>query len=265
MALCPPPLRYTPRRQLELLQVKLDHRNGTTVTLQGMLHFARQSFYDAVNMMVERTPGRILPEGVSGDMSPEGKALRQHVDRFCEQVMKILDGLHLQVVDQQHALHLPRERTLSVDTSYDAFANEGCRALPRRTTLPKEIVLPPDDSPAWHLYRGLCDAFLVRLPLIAQLLVPLSPAFSRTILEQRNARVRRGIQSVTDRREDVIVPWGALHLPGIADPLLRSNQWSLRKESIHYIPAYKRQTTVLQSLLDAWKTHGSPSKGKATM
>jgi hypothetical protein len=188
--------------------ISFDERRYTQgdreVVLVGMSHIGRKGVYDALLHPADGTPTLVLAEGVTDvqgllpslwqDLDPLaedlGLALQPNVEDMIGEAPGAQEALD-ELVEVEHA-----------DLDLSAFRPTTVEIL----RLVFRILAEPGDGEA-------------RAELEALLAQPDGPDawrdFLDDVLEKRNAHVLERIDEALERRPRVVVPWGALHLPGI--------------------------------------------------
>lgn len=224
--------------------------NNHIARLIGMCHIGDPKYYESINMLFDQRPSsKILaenihvPEGIDSNDSV-AQMIRKNILLDIDRYRMLAEASLGTLVQQSAGLQIPPERAVKCDIPFhelrDAVANGETHQFnevePSLQELAGDILM---EIPAL--------AFIGRAKIRSgfhRTMVNHANTSNQTASEQdpiavvrRNALVVEAIQRETET-EDVEVPWGWAHIPGIVDGLTRSGKWELNKTSVEYLTFY---------------------------
>ena len=202
-----------------IVQVRKYVRNdGKTIQLVPMSHIGEPDFYRKLSQSFP-TNSLILMEGVTDDRN-----------LLTNQISYKRAATSLGLVEQQNDFKPRRSNWVRADVDVEQFSTNTIAFLNLVMLLhsqgikPKTILPLMQYSPTPHFQEQLFD----------------------DLLKKRNRRLLDEVQSRLQDSENLIVPWGAAHMPGIARELQKSG----------FSVAETREYTAIR--FGARKTHKSP-------
>jgi len=207
------------------------HREDQRIDLIGMAHIGDDDAYRALFESFAGQSTLLLEEGVSDEQGLIGEGLFYEMlaGRIGLDVQPSFDALLAAMPASDTGVPMPDIRNADVDAR--VFSEDTIAVLGAAARLYQSDRL----APALKQFQATLDA--------------LGPDATQTafrdLIDNRNAHLLAEIRTSLDDYQRIIVPWGALHLPGIEDAIL---EWGFEQTASrqHRITAYQ---TILAALL----------------
>jgi len=182
------------------------HRRDQRIDLVGMAHIGEDSAYADLFESFAGESTLILEEGVSDEdgLIGEGLFYETFANRIGLDVQPSFEALLAAMPASDADTHRPDIRNADVDAR--VFADDTIAVLDAAARLYQSDQL----APALAEFRARLD----------ELGPEATQTAFRDLIENRNAHLLSEIRASLDDYQRIVVPWGALHLPGIEDAIL---------------------------------------------
>ncbi len=218
------------------------HRGNQRIDLVGMAHIGEGDAYLDLFESFAGSSTLLLEEGVTDEEGRIGEGLFYEVlaGRIGLDVQPSFAALLDELPSNDAGVPMPTIRNADVDTS--VFSDETIALVAAAARLYQSDRLAP-------ALRDFQDTLNELGPEAIQ------TAF-RELIERRNAHLLTEIRAGLDEYPHIIVPWGALHLPGI-EAAIRDWGFEQTASRPHRIGAYQ---TILAALLSREEARGSTTR-----
>jgi hypothetical protein len=179
-------------------------RGNKRVTLIGMVHIANAKFYQEVRASIQKPGTVLLSEGVSDT----NHVLRTFHSGSYKKLAKAV-GL----VEQDRAV-VPNISVLRADVDCSEFSKTTVLVLNTVGSSLQKI----DTGNATRLWASLIRNFLFEQPV--ELEWKDMEVLYRDVVQNRNACCLSRIETAVKNHDRVVIPWGAMHMPGLEKGVL---------------------------------------------
>lgn len=243
-------------RRIELAACRLTKENGRAATFIAMDHHSPQSFYREVERYIDSIPGIVLAEGARSnekditDPQSDEAALCNDLCGSARLEVIIKKTMGMDVAYQGDNIRYPPERTDHCDLhvrewvgalrrlGFD-FSELRERERERENLLILEEIQRLSEEQRTHfaaiMEREMFQNLDGGVPVAA---TRNDEIFERVIGPLRETLLLKSIITHT-KTNDVIVPWGLLHMRPLIRRLLQSDEWYFDSESLQYFTAYE--------------------------